>query len=99
MTGAMAAWIVFRGEMIIRVLREDQEWGTTTLRPRLLTWLRTFADAAARTGVLPRLLELADALHDELCSRWPGTVVAAYPALAGPDSPRVEVPEWWRPGL
>jgi Ser/Thr protein kinase RdoA (MazF antagonist) len=99
MTAAMAAWVVFRGETITRVLDDDQEWGTTTLRPRLLTWLRSFTDAAGRTGVLPRLRALADALHDELRSRWPETVTAAYPALAGPGSARVEVPEWWRPGL
>jgi Ser/Thr protein kinase RdoA (MazF antagonist) len=99
LTAAMAAWVVFRGETITRVLGEDQEWGTTTLRPRLLTWLRTFTDAAGRTGVLPRLRALAGALHDELRSRWPETVIAAYPALAGPGSARVEVPEWWQPGL
>jgi Ser/Thr protein kinase RdoA (MazF antagonist) len=99
MTAAMAAWIVARGEMITRVLDEDQEWGTTTLRPRLLTWLRNFTGAAGRTGVLPGLRALADALHDELYSRWPETVIADYPALAGPGSARVPVPEWWRPGL
>jgi Ser/Thr protein kinase RdoA (MazF antagonist) len=99
MTAALAAWIVLRGEMITGVLDEDQEWGTTTLRPRLLTWLRTFTDAAGRTGVLPRLRALAGGLHDELCSRWPQTVIAGYPALAGPGSARVEVPQWWRPGL
>jgi hypothetical protein len=99
MTAALAAWLVARGEMIITLLDEDEEWGTTTLRPRLLTWLRTFIEAAGRTGALPRLRALAEALYDALRSRWPQTVIAAYPALAGPGSPRVEVPEWWRPGL
>jgi hypothetical protein len=98
-TAALAAWIVARGPMITRVLGEDREWGTTTLRPRLLTWLPGFAGAAGRTGLLPRLHALAGALHDELLRRWPETVIAGYPALAPPGSPRVAAPEWWRPGL
>ena len=99
MTAALAVWVVGRGEMITGVLGEDEKWGTTTLRPRLLTWLRSFIGAAGRTGVLPRLRALAGALHDELRARWPETVIAAYPALAGPGSARVEVPQWWQPGL
>ena len=99
MTAALGAWILAWGDAITRVLDEDSEWGTTTMRPRLLTWLRSFIGAAGRTGVLPRLRALAGALHDELRARWPETVIAAYPALAGPGSARVEVPEWWQPGV
>ena len=99
LTAALAAWIVARGPMITRVLREDRDWGTTTLRPRLLTWLQSFTAAARRTGVLPGLHALAGSLHDELSRRWPDTVTAGYPALARPGSARVGVPEWWRPGL
>ena len=69
------------------------------MRPRLLTWLRTFVAAAERTGVLPGLHALASALQDELSRRWPETVIAEYPALARPGSARAEVPEWWQPGL
>jgi len=99
LTAALAAWIVARGQMITQVLGEDPDWGTTTLRPRLLTWLRNFTEAAGRTGVLPGLHALAGSLHDELSRRWPDTVIAGYPALARPGSARVGVPEWWRPGL
>ena len=99
LTAALAAWIVARGRMITRVLREDRDWGTTTLRPRLLTWLQSFTAAARRTGVLPGLHALTGSLHDELSRRWPDTVTAGYPALARPGSARVGVPEWWRPGL
>ena len=97
MAAALATWIVARGPMIGEVLEEDRPWGTTTLRPRLLTWLRTFTGAAGRAGVLPRLRALAGALLEQLSSRWPQTAVPDYPALAGPGSARVEVPEWWQP--
>jgi hypothetical protein len=33
------------------VLEEDDEWGTTTMRLRLLAWLRSFTSAAGRSGV------------------------------------------------
>ena len=98
MAAAVATWIVARGPMITQVLGQDRPWGTTTLRPRLLTWLRSFTGAAARAGVLPRLRALAGALHEQLSARWPDTAVPEYPALAGPGSARVEVPEWWQPG-
>jgi hypothetical protein len=38
MTAALGAWIVAWGDTITKVLEEDREWGTTTMRPRLLTW-------------------------------------------------------------
>ena len=97
MAAAVATWIVARGPMISRVLEQDREWGTTTLRPRLLTWLNSFIEAAGRAGVLPLLRALAEALREELGRRWPRTAVPDYPALAGPGSARVRVPEWWQP--
>jgi Ser/Thr protein kinase RdoA (MazF antagonist) len=97
LAAAVATWIVARGPMIIRVLEEDREWGTTTLRPRLLTWLHSFIGASGRAGVLPVLRALAEALHEELGRRWPEAAVPDYPALAGPGSARVRVPEWWQP--
>jgi Ser/Thr protein kinase RdoA (MazF antagonist) len=98
MTAALATWIVSRGPLLTNVLAQDRDWGTTTMRPRILTWLGTFIDAAGRTGVLPRLHAVADALRDQLSRRWPQTVLAGYPALAGPGSATVQAPEWWRPG-
>ena len=97
MAAAAATWIVARGPMISRVLEQDREWGTTTLRPRLLTWLNNFIEASGRAGVLPLLRALAEALRAELGRRWPRTAVPDYPALAGPGSARVRVPEWWQP--
>ena len=97
MTADLGAWILARGETIAKALEEDSEWGTTTMRPRLLTWLRSFTSAAGQPGVLPGLRALAGELHDRLSARWPETVIADYPALARPGSARVQVPGFWQP--
>jgi Ser/Thr protein kinase RdoA (MazF antagonist) len=97
MTAALGAWIVAWGDRIAKVLEEDDEWGTTTMRPRLLAWLRSFTSAAGRSGVLPGLRVLAGELHERLSARWPEAVIADYPALARPGSAQVQVPDFWRP--
>ena len=94
---ALAAWVVAQGPVLARLLDEDRPWGTTTMRPRLLTWLRSFTGAAARAGVLPRLHALAGVLHEQLSVRWPGTAIPGYPALAQPGSVLVHIPRWWPP--
>jgi aminoglycoside phosphotransferase (APT) family kinase protein len=96
---ALASWLVARGQRLAGLLEEDPEWGTTTLRPRLLTWLSSFTGQAARAGVLPRLQALASELHDQLSRRWPDLVIPDYPALAQPGSALAQVPGWWQPGL
>jgi hypothetical protein len=65
------------------------------MRPRTLTWLRSFAGAAARSGVLPRFRALAEAMREELSGRWPETVVPDYPALARPGAPLARLPRGW----
>jgi Ser/Thr protein kinase RdoA (MazF antagonist) len=97
MAAALGAWVVARGGLISRALTEDREWGTTTMRPRLLTWLDSFTSAAGRFGVFPRLAGLCGEVRDLLAARWPQAVIADYPALARPGSARVKVPEWWQP--
>jgi Ser/Thr protein kinase RdoA (MazF antagonist) len=97
MTAALGAWIVAWGDTITKVLEEDSEWGTTTMRPRLLTWLHSFTSAAGRSGVLPGLRALAGELHERLSARWPEAVIADYPALAQPGAARVQVPDFWQP--
>ena len=97
MTAALGAWIVAWGDAIAKVLEEDGEWGTTTMRPRLLAWLRSFTSAAGRSGVLPGLRVLAGGLHERLSARWPEAVIADYPALARPGSAQVQVPDFWQP--
>ena len=95
LTAALGSWIVARGPIVAEALAEDEDWGTTTVRPRALTWLRSFADAAARSGALPRLRALAEALHAGLAARWPETAVPDYPALARPGAPLAQPPEDW----
>ena len=97
MTAALGAWIIAWGDRIAKVLDEDDEWGTTTVRPRLLTWLRSFTSAADRSGALPGLRVLAGELHERLSARWPEAVIVDYPALARPGSPQVQVPYFWQP--
>jgi Ser/Thr protein kinase RdoA (MazF antagonist) len=95
MTAALAGWVVARGAAIGRALDEDRDWGTTTARPRMLTWLRSFIDMAEQSGVLPRLRQLAGAVHGRLSARWPETVVPDYPALARPGAPLARIPRGW----
>jgi hypothetical protein len=97
LTAALAGWVVARGARIGRAMEEDRDWGTTTMRPRLLTWLGGFTGAAARTGALPRLRALAEAIREQLRLRWPEAVVPEYPALAGPGAPLARRPASWDP--
>jgi Ser/Thr protein kinase RdoA (MazF antagonist) len=97
MTAALGAWIIAWGDAIAKVLDEDSEWGTTTMRPRLLTWLRSFTSAAGRSGALPGLRVLASELHERLSARWPQAVTADYPALARPGAAQVQIPDFWQP--
>ena len=71
------------------------EWGTTTGRPRVLTWAASFTDAATRCGALPRLGAAVSALRSLLSARWPDAVTPAYPALAVPGDPLTRIPDGW----
>jgi Ser/Thr protein kinase RdoA (MazF antagonist) len=95
LAAALGSWVVARARGLARTLEEDGDWGTTTMRPRTLTWLRSFAGAAARSGVLPRFRALAEAMREELSGRWPETVVPDYPALARPGAPLARLPRGW----
>ena len=97
MAAALASFIIARGHVIARALDEDHTWGTATMRPRLLTWLRMFSETADRAGVLPRLHDLAAELHNQLSRRWPGLVIHEYPALVQPGSVAFPPPDWWPP--
>ena len=89
---ALGAVLVARGPAFEQALREDEEWGTTTIRPRALTWAASFASAAARSGTLPGLGAVASAVHSRLSRRWPDAVTPAYPALAAPGEPLAQWP-------
>jgi hypothetical protein len=93
LAAALAGSVVGRGAAIGRALEKDRDWGTTTVRPRMLTWLHSFIGAASRTGALPRLRSAAEAMHEQLRLRWPGTVVPDYPALARPGAALARLPQ------
>lgn len=96
---ALAAWIVARGAVIVRLLDGDRVWGTAGMRPRILRWIDAFIPVAQQTGRFPALLELATTLRPMVATAWPDATIAAYPAFAGPDEIAVMPPEFWRPGL
>jgi hypothetical protein len=91
LAAALAGSVVARGAAIGRALDKDSDWGTTTVRPRMLTWLDSFIGAASRTGALPRLRLVAEAMREQLRLRWPDTVVPDYPALARPGATLAEL--------
>lgn len=98
MTAALAGWVVARAKAMAGALDEDADWGTTTERPRMLTWLRSFTEAAARSGALPRLRLVAAQVLEQLSARWQDTVVPEYPALARPGTPDARLarlPQGW----
>ena len=46
-TAVLAAAFLGRGQVFAEALDADHDWGTTTMRPRLLAWLSTFRGRAA----------------------------------------------------
>jgi Ser/Thr protein kinase RdoA (MazF antagonist) len=97
-TAVLGSQLVARGRMLAEALEEDEEWGTTTMRPRLLTWLRSFTGRDGDAG-LPRLRATASAMLDRLTDRWQGLRVPEYPALAQPGATLARVPDGWQPVL
>jgi Ser/Thr protein kinase RdoA (MazF antagonist) len=97
LAAAVAGWIIARGRVITAALEGDRSWGTTTMRPRLLAWLRSFDGAAGQAGVLPRLRAVAAELGEVLARRWPLVRVPEYPALARPGAALAQAPDWWQP--
>jgi Ser/Thr protein kinase RdoA (MazF antagonist) len=95
MTAALAGWLVARGKDLGEALDADEDWGTTTMRPRLLTWMGSFIQAADRSGALPRLRGLAAGARERLSARWPEALVPEYPAFAGPGAVVARNPEDW----
>jgi Ser/Thr protein kinase RdoA (MazF antagonist) len=89
---ALALWVVARWRMLRRALGEDWEWGTTTMRPRLVAWSR----AATRVSST-RFVRLGTVIGDlaDLCAeRWPEAAIPQYPALAS-GAPVAKRPVWF----
>lgn len=96
MTAVLAAAFLGRGQIFAEALDQDDEWGTTTMRPRLLAWLRTFTGRAG-DGTLPRLQATAAAMLDRLTERWAGIRIPDYPSLAQAGSALARIPGGWQP--
>ena len=96
-TAVLAAAFLGRGQMFAEALdRDDDDWGTTTMRPRLLAWLRSFTGRAG-DGTLPRLQATAAAMRDRLAERWAGARIPDYPSLAEAGSVLARIPRGWQP--
>lgn len=96
---ALGSWIVGRGDVIVRLLERDREWGTTTVRVRVRRWLDAFLDAAERADRFPALRVAGRPLAAGLAEAWPEASLVDYPALPTGAARTVVAPEWWRPGL
>jgi Ser/Thr protein kinase RdoA (MazF antagonist) len=92
---ALAALVTARGVALANAIGEDKTWGTTTVRPRVLTWLRGFTSFPASAEVTPRLHELAIELLERLEPQWASIRVPSYPALAMPGDVVATYPDSW----
>lgn len=91
---ALAAAPVAGAHHLATALGDDGTWGTTTLRPRLLSWTAAFP-AAPGAAAFPHLAAAVGELHDRLAEAWSGTPSVAYPALPRPGAAPVTLPAGW----
>jgi Ser/Thr protein kinase RdoA (MazF antagonist) len=78
---ALACWVVGRWRLVRNVIDDDRDWGTTTIRPRLLVWLAAAAEACQPS--LPILAATCHQLRQVLGQRWQEPPAPLYPALGG----------------
>jgi hypothetical protein len=84
LTDAAAFWVVrdITTRLLEGALKEDQTWGISTWRQRLIHRLPAFVELAHRHDHLPALAETAEALHRRLTGRWVALApMPTYPAL------------------
>jgi len=66
-------------------LKEDREWGISTMRPRILARLDAFIATAESHGKLPALHQTLAILADDLRAQWPDMEdLPLYPAFRPP---------------
>jgi Ser/Thr protein kinase RdoA (MazF antagonist) len=97
---ALGAWVVVRGSQAAESLDDagrPSVWGTTTLRPRFLSWADAFAAAPAAPDAFPHLFAVVTALRDRLRTAWPDEEVPHYPPFAPPGGALAARPEGWTP--
>ena len=87
------------GILLMEDLADGRSW-PGSLAGRLAADRRPFTRASGPcflcrgAGIHARV---AAGLHEQLSARWPEAVIADYPALAGPSSARVQIPDFWQP--
>lgn len=92
---ALASWVLARGPVVTTAMAEDGEWGTTSMRPRLLQWMD--ASLAVESSQLPAVTATISALREQLGRRWSDTRLPDYPSMQTPgDHPTVDVPAWFQ---
>jgi len=80
--GHVGAAVRFGTRLLEGALKEDQTWGISTWRQRLIHRLPAFVELAHRHDHLPALAETAEALHRRLTGRWVALApMPTYPAL------------------
>jgi Ser/Thr protein kinase RdoA (MazF antagonist) len=95
---ALACYLVAWLGQVSEVLTDDEQWGTTTVRPRFLRWLTSFERYEASAAAFPRLSATVRDLLAVLHDRWPDTASPRFPAFA-PTGSAVQIPSFWQPGL
>jgi Phosphotransferase enzyme family len=88
---ALACWVVGRWRLLRDVIDDDRDWGTTTIRPRLLVWLAAAAEACQEP--FPMLAATCHQLRQTLGQKWHEPAVPLFPSLRG-DEPIGGLPAW-----
>jgi hypothetical protein len=86
MTEACIYWTIENLEMFMpRILEQDERWGTSMVRQRLLVRLDTIAKATAEYGYLEAIGETARRMTAKLRAIWPpeSDHMPYYPAFQG----------------
>ena len=97
---ALGAWVVVRGSQAAENVEDTghgRVWGTTTMRPRLLSWADAFAAAPAAPDAFPHLYAVVTALCERLRTAWPDEEIPHYPPFAPPGGTLAARPEGWTP--
>ena len=89
---ALACWVVGRWRLVRDAIEDDREWGTSTIRPRLLVWLAAVTEACQAS--LPVLAATCDQLRQMLGRRWHEPPAPVYLSLGG-DGPITRSPASW----
>ena len=78
----LASWILARGRVITKAVENDGEWGTTTMRPRLLQWTDSFLSLSDSGSILPATRSVITDLRKVLGDAWPDASTIGFPAFA-----------------